>query len=120
MPKRKKKRKPEVKRIKKKTRCYPVAFCLKENKVIGFSLSHIPLKADKSGRVALKRKVNVSDWKGKVTKWLTDSHEIDMTQYKDGDMIFCSNCKQAVDFRIFPSNEVPTMINNKMENESKP
>lgn len=119
MPKRNKKRKPTVKRVKRKTRYYPVAFCLKENRVIGFSLSHIPLKADRSGRVELKRKVNVSDWKGGSSTWRTESHIIDMSRYNNGDMVFCANCKQAIDFRIFPSNEVPQIISNEMENESK-
>ena len=121
MAKRKKKvKKVAVKPVKRKTRYYPVIFCLKENKVTGFSVSDIPLKSDKFGRVSLKRKVGVRDWKQDSAQWLSEEHTIDMSQYEDGDMVFCGHCNSAVDFRVFPSNEKPRMISKTMERESKP
>jgi len=121
MPKRKKKvKRKTIKPVKRKTRYYPVIFCLKANKVIGFSTSDIPLKANKFGKVSLKRKVGIKDWKNETAHWLTEEYAIDMSKYEEGDMVFCKKCGKPVDFRVFPSNEKPRLINKVMERESKP
>ena len=121
MPKRKKKqRKPTIKKVKRKTKYYPVILCLKEDKVICFSLSDIPLKYDKAGNASLKRKVGTKDWSAKDSHWLSEEHKIDMSKYEANAMVFCEKCKQPVDFRVFPSSEQPQMINKNMERDSKP
>lgn len=106
--------------VKKKIRNYPVMFCLKEQKIIAFSLSTIPFKSDRFGKVSLKRKVCIADWSERDTNWLEEYYKDDMSKYSDGDMVFCKHCNNPVDFRIFPSKDVPRRINKIMEKESKP
>jgi len=78
---------------------YPVAYCLKEEIVIGYSERPIKIKESKL------EKVDVSQWE--FGKWL-EGYEIDFSKYYIGCLVVCPKCGGLIDFRAFVSSTVPT------------
>ena len=93
---------------KRRMEFYPVAYCTGEDKVIGFGIRPLKVKADKFGGIKIK-KVHAEQWR--VAKWLSPEHKIDFTKCVKGSMVLCPKCLGKIDFRAFMSSTVPEFKN---------
>lgn len=103
----------DQKPVKKKgipTKYYPIIWCIKEKKAIGMSTLAMKFKADNFGRIKPKHKVNIRHWRKGVCAFLSEEYEIDMRFRKKDEEILCPKCSSPVDFRLFPSSELPRFV----------
>lgn len=94
------KKKEFVKRNTTRNRYWPSIFCIGENMFIG--VSYYPV------RISIERcEVVIDHWKKGGCAFRTPEHEIDMTKYKKGDIVWCPKCGAKVDFRMWLSSVPP-------------
>jgi hypothetical protein len=120
MAKRKRTRKPNYgKRVKRDLTpdLYPTIYCLAENLYIAFSKKPLR-KIRKQGSVRYKKKVYYHYFVPPHVEF-RDGYYIDMTKFRDGELVRCPNCRCEVDFRAFPSNTVPKFAENKRVEDNK-
>jgi len=89
---------------KKSNKWWPAIFCLEENFFIGFSYETMKFKNLKPKYGIIKK-----HWSKNNSKF-RKGYEIDMTQFKTGDLVRCPNCGGLVDFRLWISSEIPRLI----------
>lgn len=111
---------PKPIRQERKNKFFPVIWCIHENKVIGMSSLVMKFKADQFGRVTPKYKVRFRHWKKDVCEFLGDEYFINMREYNDGDIILCPKCGYAVDFRLFPSSDLPKFVKQHDKKDNTP
>lgn len=91
-------------------RYYPTMYCVAEELYIGVSNKPMKFKGDRFGRIKPKYKVNDKHWLPECCSFRSGEYIIDMRNKQDGDMIVCSKCGSAIDFRLFYSNTIPRMV----------
>jgi len=105
---RKRKGKPKGKRPK--MNWYPTMFCTGENLYIGVSQMSMKFKGDRWGNIKPKYKIIVDHWKPDTCKFRSREHVIDLSGHAVGLKVKCSKCGSDIDFRLFGSNTIPSMI----------
>jgi hypothetical protein len=92
----------------RKTKLWPIIWCTGEAYCIAVSRVPLSVKMTNKGVMKATKVVDKSQWQ----KWnsvFRDGYHIDMSNYKDGDIVLCTKCGQPVDFRLFPSYYSPTL-----------
>lgn len=87
---------------------YPVIVCNAEQKPIGVSFIPLKLKCDATGRVVPAEKVTSFHWSEGKCQFL-EGYEIDMSTFREGDMVTCPVCNSSVNFTVFGSSIVPKL-----------
>lgn len=111
------KRKVKPKNNRSKLRWYPTMFCTGENLYIGISQMAMKFKGDRWGNIKPKYKIIVDHWKPDTCKFRSQEYVIDLSGYTVGLKVKCSKCGSDIDFRLFGSNTIPSMI--EVQNDKK-
>ena len=88
-----------------KNRYWPAIYCLKEKVFIGVSNETMKVK---KGRPKLR--VGYKEWDSIIGRFRSELYRIDMTKFKDGDLVQCPFCGGRVDFRSWVSATKPEFI----------
>ena len=109
-------RKPERKKPMRSTKLYPIIWCTSEELAIAVSRKIVHTKRDTVGKVKIRNKdqVNHSQWRDWNSEF-REGYEIDFSQLKAGEKVYCPKCGEPVDFRVFPASKPPKLTKVKYD-----
>lgn len=88
-----------------KNKYWPAIFCVHENLFIAFSESTLKPRYGMG-----KYKIIDEHWKTGLVHFRDPKYVIDFKLVKDGQEVFCPNCKNKLDFRLWLSSVKPRFL----------